>query len=266
MIHPLSNVHPEAKIAASAIIEAFATVDKDVTVGENTWVGSGAVLMNGARIGNNCKIHQGAVIAGVPQDLKFVGEVTTAEIGDNTTVREYVTVNRGTNAKHKTVIGQNCLIMSYVHVAHDCVIGNNVILVSYVALAGEVEVDDWAIVGGKSAAHQFTRIGAHAMISGGSLIGKDVPPYTKAAHNPLSYVGINIIGLRRRGFTPEQTEMIHNIYRIVYQSGLNTTNALAKAEAELPVSEDRDYVLNFIRNSKRGIMKGYKGKETDFEL
>ena len=266
MIHPLSNVHPEAKIAASAIIEAFVTIDKDVVVGENTWVGSSAVLMDGARIGNNCKIHQGAVIAGVPQDLKFVGEITTAEIGDNTTIREYVTVNRGTNAKGKTVIGKNCLVMSYVHVAHDCVIGDNVILVSYVALAGEVEVGDWAIVGGKSAAHQFTRIGAHAMISGGSLIGKDVPPYTKAAHLPLAYVGINIIGLRRRGFNPEQTELIHNIYRIVYQSGLNTTNALAKAEAELPASEDRDYVLNFIRNSKRGIMKGYKGKETDFDL
>lgn len=266
MIHPLSNVHPEAKIPDSATIEAFVTIEKDVVVGENTWVGSGAVLMNGSRVGSNCKIHQGAVIAGVPQDLKFVGEETTAEIGDNTTIREYVTVNRGTNAKGKTVIGKNCLVMSYVHVAHDCLIGDNVILVSFVALAGEVEVDDWAIIGGKSAAHQFTHIGAHAMVSGGSLIGKDVPPYTKAAHNPLSYVGINIIGLRRRGFTPEMTETIHNVYRIVYQSGLNTTNAIAKVESELPQSSERDYILNFIRNSKRGIMKGYKGKETEFEL
>jgi UDP-N-acetylglucosamine acyltransferase len=263
----MSNVHPEAKIGANVVVEPFATIHRDVVVGDGTWISANAVLMNGARVGKNCKIYPGAVIAGEPQDLKFNGEASTAEIGDNTTIREYVTVNRGTAAsgKLRTVVGSNSLVMSYVHIAHDCRIGNNVIMSGYVGLAGEVEVGDWAIVGGGSLAHQFVHIGEHAMISGGSKIGKDIPPYVTAGHDPLVYGGVNVIGLRRRGYTAEQVKEIHDIYRILYQSKLNVTQACEEI-GKLPASAERDAILSFIRSSKRGIIRANVGGAVKIEL
>lgn len=257
MNQPFSYVHPEAVIADNVVIEPFVTVAKDVKIGEGTWVGPNATIMEGARIGKNCKIFPGAVISAVPQDLKFKGEKTTVEIGDNTTIRECVTVNRGTAAKGKTIIGSNCLLMAYVHIAHDCILGDNVILNNSVGLAGEVEVDDWAIVGAMTGVHQFVHIGKHVMISGMSGVGKDVPPYIKAGRVPLSYTGINSIGLRRRNFANGIINDIQEIYRILYQRGLNNSDAIEFIEANLPASNERDDVILFVRNSKRGIIKGY---------
>ena len=203
MISPLAYIHPEAKIAEGVTIEPFSTVAKNVTIGEGTWIGPNVSIMEGARIGKNCKIYPGAVIAGNPQDLKYAGEDTTAEIGDNTTIRECVTVNKGTIDRNKTAIGNNCLIMAYVHVAHDCLLGNNIILANGVNLAGHVEIEDFAILEGIVAVQQFVKIGAHSFITGGSLVRKNVPPFVKAAREPLSYVGINSVGLRRKGYSNE---------------------------------------------------------------
>ncbi len=257
MKQPLAYIHPEAKIAPNVVIEPFVTIDKNVIIQEGTRIGSNATILEGTRIGRNCNIFPGAVIGAIPQDLKFVGEDTIVEIGDNTTIREFVTINRGTKAKGKTVIGSNCLLMAYVHVAHDCVIGDQVILVNSVQVAGEVVINDWAIVGGLSAIHQFVHIGAHAMISGGSLVSKDVPPFVKAGRERLSYVGVNSIGLRRRNFTNEQIRDIQDCYRVLFQSSLNNTEALLHIEAELPASKERDEIILFVKNSKRGIIKGY---------
>ena len=257
MKQPLAYVHPEAKIADNVVIEPFASIDKDVVIGEGTRIGSSVTIMPGVRIGKNCSIFPGAVIGAIPQDLKFKGEYSIVEIGDNTTIREYVTINRGTSAKGKTVVGNNCLLMAYVHVAHDCVVGNNVILVNSTQLAGEVIIDDFAILGGMSAVHQFVHVGPHVMISGGSLVRKDVPPYIKAGREPLSYVGINSIGLRRRNFTNEKIREVQEIYRYIYQKGLNISQAAEIIEAEMPASTERDEVLLFIKDSKRGIIRGY---------
>lgn len=257
MIHQLACVHPDARIGEHVIIEPFVNVAKDVIIGDGTYIMSNAVIMDGARIGNNCRIFPGAVIAGIPQDLKFDGEYTTVEIGDNTTIREYVTINRGTKTKNRTVVGNNCLLMAYAHVAHDVRIGNNCIIVSHSGIAGEVEIDDWAILAGGTMVHQFVRIGAHVMIGGASKVRKDVPPFVKAARDPLAYVGVNSIGLRRRGFTNEKIWELQDIYRALYQKGLNNSEALAYIEENFPHSEERDYVIDFVRNSKRGIMKGY---------
>jgi UDP-N-acetylglucosamine acyltransferase len=257
MKQPLAYVHPDAKIADSVIIEPFATINDDVVIGEGTTIGSSATIMPGVRIGKNCHIFPGAVIGAVPQDLKFRGEYSTVEIGDNTTIREFVTINRGTVAKGKTVVGSNCLLMAYVHVAHDCIVGNNVILVNNTQLAGEVIVDDYAILGGMVAVHQFVRVGSHVMLSGGSLVRKDVPPFIKAGREPLSYVGINSIGLRRRNFSNEKIREVQEIYRYIYQKGLNISQAVEIIEAEMPASPERDEVLLFIKDSKRGIIRGY---------
>jgi UDP-N-acetylglucosamine acyltransferase len=257
MKQPLAYVHPEAIIADSAIIEPFATIYKDVIIGEGTKIGSSATIMPGVRIGKNCQIFPGAVIGAVPQDLKFRGEYSTVEIGDNTTIREFVTINRGTSAKGKTIVGSNCLLMAYVHVAHDCVVGNNVILVNNTQLAGEVIVDDYAILAGMVAVHQFVHVGSHVMIAGGSLVRKDVPPFIKAGREPLSYVGINSIGLRRRNVSNEKIREIQEIYRYIYQKGLNISQAVEIIEAEMPASTERDEVLLFIKDSKRGIIRGY---------
>ncbi|MDP2112455.1 MAG: acyl-ACP--UDP-N-acetylglucosamine O-acyltransferase, partial [Bacteroidota bacterium] len=221
MKQPLAYVHPEAKLAENVVIEPFVTIDKDVIIGEGTRIGSSVTILPGVRIGKNCQIFPGAVIGAVPQDLKFRGEYSTVEIGDNTTIREFVTINRGTSAKGKTVIGNNCLLMAYVHVAHDCIVGNNVILVNNTQLAGEVIVDDYAILAGMVAVHQFVHVGSHVMIAGGSLVRKDVPPFIKAGREPLSYVGINSIGLRRRNISNEKIREIQEIYRYIYQKGLN---------------------------------------------
>jgi UDP-N-acetylglucosamine acyltransferase len=257
MIQPLAYVHPQAKVANNVILDPFVTIEKNVEIGEGTWIGHHATIMEGARIGRNCRIFPGAVISAIPQDLKFDGEETTVHIGDNTTIREFVTVNRGTKASYKTVIGKNCLLMAYVHVAHDCVIGNNVILANAATLAGHIEIDDFAIVGGLAAVHQFVKIGAHSMISGGGMARKDIPPYTKAAREPLSYVGVNSIGLRRRGFTNEQINQIQEIYRIIYLKNYNVSQAVNIIEADVPATPERDEILTFIASSARGIMKGY---------
>ena len=264
MNQPLAYVHPGAKIAKNVVIEPFATIHNNVEIGEGTWIGSNVTIMEGARIGKNCTIFPGAVISAVPQDLKFGGEETVAVIGDNTTIRECVTINRGTSASGQTVVGSNCLIMAYAHVAHDCVVGSNVIMANSVALAGHVTVGDHAVLGGLAAVHQFITIGEHAMISGGSLVRKDVPPFTKAAKEPLSYVGINSIGLRRRGFSTEKIREIQDIYRIVYQKNYNNSQAIDFIEAEMEATPERDEIITFIKNSSRGIMKGYTsslGKE-----
>ncbi len=257
MKQPLAYVHPEANIADNVVIEPFVSIDKDVIVGDGTRIGSSVTIMPGVRIGKNCRIFPGAVIGAVPQDLKFKGEYSTVEIGDNTTIREFVTINRGTSAKGKTVVGSNCLLMAYVHVAHDCVVGNDVILVNNVQLAGEVVIDDFAIIGGMSAIHQFVRVGSHVMVSGGSLVRKDIPPFIKAGREPLSYVGINSIGLRRRNFSNEKIREVQEIYRYIYQKGLNISQAVEIIEAEMPASTERDEVLLFIKDSKRGIIRGY---------
>ena len=260
MIQPLSYVHPNAKIADNVVIDPFVTIAKNVEIGEGTWIGSNVTIMEGARIGKNCRIFPGAIISGIPQDLKFEGEKSLAIIGNNTTVRECATINRGTSVTGKTEVGKNCLIMAYSHIAHDCKIGNNCIIVNSVALGGHVNIGDYAIIGGLSAVHQFASIGKHAMVSGGSLIRKDVPPYVKAAREPLSFVGINSIGLRRRGFSDEKIKEIQEIFRILYQKNNNNTQALLKIETEINASPERDEIISFIQNSGRGIMKGFNQK------
>jgi len=257
MKQPLAYVHPEAQIADNVVIEPFVSIDKDVVIGEGTRIGSNATIFPGTRIGKNCRIFPGAVIGAIPQDLKFRGEYSTVEIGDGTTIREFVTVNRGTAARGKTTVGNGCLIMAYVHIAHDCAVGNNVILVNNTQLAGEVIVDDYAIISGMTAIHQFCHIGSHVMISGGSLVRKDVPPFIKAGREPLSYVGINSIGLRRRNYNNDKIRETQDIYRYIYQKGLNTAQAVEIIEAEMPATPERDEMLLFVKDSKRGIIRGY---------
>ena len=263
--HPLANVHPEAVIGANVVIEPFATIQKDVTIGEGSWIGPNAVIWEGSRLGKNVKVYPGASVSSIPQDLKFAGEKTETFIGDNTVIRESVTISRGTVDKHKTVIGKNCLLMAYVHIAHDCIIGNNCIFANAVQVAGHVTIDDWAIIGGASALHQFVKIGAHVMLSGGSLVRKDVPPYAKAAREPLTYAGVNSIGLRRRGFTPEKINEIQEIYRTIFLKGFNNSKALDVVEKEISPSTERDYIINFIRSSERGVMKGFSTSTASFE-
>ena len=256
MNQPLSYIHPEAKIASNVVIEPFTTIHKDVVIKEGTWIGSNVTIMEGARIGKNCKIFPGAVISAIPQDLKFEGEETTAVIGDNTVIRECVTINRGTVDRYKTVIGSHVLLMAYVHIAHDCIIGDHSILANAVQVAGHVVMDDYAYIGGMSALHQFVKVGEHAMISGGSLVRKDVPPYIRAAREPLGYSGINSIGLRRRGYSNEKINEIQEIYRVIYLSGMNNSAALDKIELVMAPSKERDEILNFVRTSERGITRG----------
>jgi len=259
MNQPLAYIHPGSKIATNVVVEPFTTIHNNVTIGSGTWIGSNVTIMEGARIGKNCRIFPGAVISAIPQDLKFDGEDSLVVIGDNTTIRECVTVNRGTKALGKTEIGNNCLIMATSHIAHDCIIGNNCILANGSVIAGHVTVGDFAILSGLVAVHQFIHIGQHALVSGGSLVRKDVPPFTKAGKEPLSYVGINSIGLRRRGFDTEKIREIQNIYRILYQKNYNTSQASEKIEADMEATKERDQILLFIKNSQRGIMKGYTG-------
>ncbi|MCF6167021.1 acyl-ACP--UDP-N-acetylglucosamine O-acyltransferase [Lutibacter sp.] len=259
MNQPLAYIHPGAKIATNVVVEPFTTIYNNVTIGAGTWIGSNVTIMEGARIGKNCRIFPGAVISAIPQDLKFDGEDSLAIIGDNTTIRECVTVNRGTKALGKTQIGDNCLIMATSHVAHDCIVGNNCILANGSIIAGHVTIGDFAILSGLVAVHQFIHIGDHSLVSGGSLVRKDVPPYTKAGKEPISFIGINSIGLRRRGFETEKIREIQNIFRILYQKNYNTTQALEKIEAEMEATKERDQIILFIKNSQRGIMKGYIG-------
>ncbi|MDO5656385.1 MAG: acyl-ACP--UDP-N-acetylglucosamine O-acyltransferase [Flavobacteriaceae bacterium] len=256
-MNQLAYVHPGAKIAKNVSISPFAFIDDDVEIGEGTWIGPNATIMRGARIGKNCKIFPGAVVSADPQDLKYQGEETYTYIGDNTIIREAVTVNKGTKALGFTKIGSNCLIMATVHIAHDCIVGNNVILVNGVALAGHIEVDDYAIVGGMSPVHQFTKIGRHALVAGGTLVRKDVPPFVKAARDPISYVGINSVGLRRRGFESKKIAEIQAIYRILFQKKLNVSQAVQMIETEMEATPERDEIIQFVTESSRGIMRGY---------
>ena len=256
MHSPLAVVHPEAQIGKNVIVEPFAFIEKDVVIGDNCRIYPHAVVLEGSRIGKGCHIFPGAVISGIPQDLKFAGEKTTAEIGDHTTVRECVTVNRGTASRGKTIVGNNCLLMAYSHIAHDCILKNNIIIGNASQIAGEVEIDDFAILSGSILVHQFTRISQHVMIQGGSRVGKDIPPYTLIGRDPIAYCGINIVGLRRRGFTNQQVFLIQDIYRTLYTRGLNNTDALLAIETEYEASKERDLILNFIKSSKRGIVRG----------
>lgn len=253
---PSTDLRPKLIIGNNVHIEPSATLHGGITIGDGTWIGSNTTIHDGARIGKNCRIFPGAVISAVPQDLKFGGEKTTLEVGDNTTIRECATLNRGTSAYGKTVIGSNVLIMAYVHIAHDCQIGNNVILVNGVNMGGHVEVDNYAIVGGMAAIHQFVKIGCHAMISGGSMVRKDVPPFVKAGRDPVQYEGVNSIGLRRRGFSNETIHGIQEIYRKIFLSGMNNSRALDFIETQLPPTEERDEIITFIRNAARGIIRG----------
>lgn len=257
MSKDLAYIHPEAKIGKNVKIEAFAWIDKNVVIDDGTWIGPNAVIMEGARIGKNCKIFPGAVVSAIPQDMKFKGEDSTTEIGDNVILRECVTVNRGTASKGTTIIGDNCLLMAYVHIGHDCILKNNIIISNSTNAAGEVIIDDYAIISGNVQIHQFVHIGGHVMISGGSLVRKDIPPYITAAHEPVSYVGVNSIGLRRRNFSNDTITQIQDIYREVFVKEQNVAQALKYIETKITPSNERDCILNFIKNSERGIVRGY---------
>lgn len=262
MIQPLSYIHPEAQIAENVVIEPFSTIHKDVVIGEGTWIGSNVTIMDGARIGKNCKIFPGAVISGEPQDLKYEGEITTAEIGDNTTIRECVTINRGTKDRFRTVIGKNCLIQAYSHIAHDCIVGDYCIFSNSSTLAGHITVGDYVVLAGLVAVHQFCHIGSHAFVTGGTLVRKDVPPFIKAAREPISYAGVNSVGLRRRGYTTEQITEVQNIYRVLFVQNRNLSKALDLVEAEFEPTELRDEILTFVRNSNRGVVRGFNQGKT----
>lgn len=261
MISHLAYIHPDARLGSNVTVDPFTCIHNDVEIGEGCHIASNVTIYPGARIGKNCKIFPGAVIAAIPQDLKFKGEASIVEIGDNVTIRECVTINRGTVDRMKTTVGNNVLLMAYVHLAHDCSVGNNAILANAVNLAGHITIGDFAIVGGLSAVHQFVNIGQHVMISGGSLVRKDVPPYTKSGREPLSYVGVNSVGLRRRGFSDDKIQEIQNVYRYLYIKGYAINKALDLIEAELPATPERDEIVDFCRNAKRGIMKGYFSKD-----
>lgn len=255
MIQSLSYIDPGAKIAPNVIIDPFSVIHKNVEIGEGTWIGSNVTIYEGARIGKNCKIFPGAVISAVPQDLKFQGEETTAIIGDGTTIRECVTINRGTKDKYRTEVGKNCLIMAYVHVAHDCIVGDNVIIANGVQLAGHVVIQNNVNIGGMCAVHQFVKVGKFAYVTGGSMVRKDVPPYIKVAKDPLSYAGINSVGMQRRGYSEEKIIEVQDIYRTIFLKKLNITQAMSQVELEFHYSEQRDEILNFIRNSSKGVVR-----------
>lgn len=252
-------VSPKAQIGNNVTIGAYAVIEEDVVIGDDCWIAPHAIIMNGTRIGSNCRVFPGAVLGAIPQDMKFEGEESELVIGNNVTVREYCTLNRGTKYNHRTVVEDNCLIMAYVHLGHDCIIKKNAILVNNVNLAGHVEVGESAIIGGMAAIHQFVKIGDHAMISGGSLVRKDVPPYVKAGREPLSFIGVNSLGLKRRGFSTEQIREIQEIYRILFVRGYNTTQAIGIIETTVNSSEFRENILDFLEKADRGIMKGFKG-------
>lgn len=262
MVHQLSNVDKRAKIGKNVVVEAFTSIGGDVEIGEGTWIGPNVTIMDGARIGKNCRIFPGTVISAIPQDLKFEGEDSQVIIGDGTTIRECVTINRGTKALGYTKIGKNCLIMATTHIAHDCVLGDHVIIVNGSAIAGHVEIGDHTVMGGLSAVHQFCKIGRHVMISGGTLVRKDIPPYIKVAREPMSYAGINSVGLRRRGFTNDKIFEIQQIYRYLFQMKMNNTQAISFIEKEMLPTDERDEIIEFIKNAPRGIVKGYlSGRE-----
>ncbi|RKY56615.1 MAG: acyl-[acyl-carrier-protein]--UDP-N-acetylglucosamine O-acyltransferase [Candidatus Neomarinimicrobiota bacterium] len=255
-IHPTAIIHPEASIGKDVTISPYSWINKNVTIGDNSQIGSHTVLLPGTHIGKECKVLHHAVLGEIPQDLKFGGETTTVEIGDRTTIREFVTVNRGTKDHWKTVVGSDCLIMAYAHIAHDCIVGNNVIMANAVNLSGHVEIENWAIIGGMVGVHQFVKIGQHSFIGGHYRVTKDIPPYIIAAGEPIAYHGINIIGLRRRGFTSETIRTIKQIYQLIFRSDYNVSDAIEKIENEGKLIPEIQNVVKFIKNSERGIIKG----------
>lgn len=265
MIHPHTYIHPNAKLAPNVKVDPFSVIHQNVEIGSGTWIGSNVTIMEGARIGDNCRIFPGAVIAGIPQDLKYEGENTTVIIGNNTTIREFVTINRGSKDKWTTRVGNNCLIMAYSHIAHDCVIGNNCIMSNNCQIAGHVTIGDFTILAGMCAVHQFVQIGQHSFIAGGSLVSKDVPPYIKAGRTPLSYAGVNSVGLKRRGFSLERINHILDIYRVIYNKNMNTTQALNFIEEEVAATDERDEIVTFISDSGRGIIKRFSKGSMDEE-
>jgi len=256
MISKLANISSGANLGDNVRIDAFSTISDNVTIGANTIIHSNVVIYSGTTIGEGCEVFPGAVLGATPQDLKFVGEDTIVEIGNNTVIRECVTIHRGTKDKWKTTIGDNCLLMTYVHVAHDCQIGNNVILASYTGLSGHVIVEDFAILEGKVATQQFVRIGAHSFIAGASLVRKDVPPFIKAAREPLGFAGVNSVGLRRRGFEDSFVKQIEDIYRLLYVQNANVSKGLEAIKEVMPESDARTQILDFIANADKGIIKG----------
>ncbi len=251
----MNQIHPDARLGNNVRVGAFTCIYDNVEIGDNCEIGNNVTIFPGARIGDGVKIFPGAVIAGIPQDLKFKGEDTVAIIGNGTTIRECATVNRGTASRGYTKIGDNCLIMAYTHVAHDCVIGNGVIISNATQLAGEVIVDDCAVIGGGSLVHQFCHLGKNIMLQGGALVNKDIPPYVKAAREPISYVGLNTVGMHRHGFSPERIQIIKDVYRILYLSDLNVNNAVRRIRENIPQSDERDEILEFVENSERGIIR-----------
>jgi UDP-N-acetylglucosamine acyltransferase len=263
MISSLAHISPDAVLGKDVKVDPFAVIHNNVTIGDGTHIMSGAVIMEGTTIGKGCLVFPGAVNAAIPQDLKFIGENTTVEIGDFTTIREYVTINRGTQDKWKTIVGSHCLLMAYVHVAHDCILGNHVILANSVQLAGHVEVGDYAIIGGMAGAPQFSRIGAHSYVAGHTVINKDVPPFIKAGRVPISYAGVNSVGLQRRGFSSDTINAILEVYRTIYNKGLNTSQALFHVEQQLPACAEKDSIISFIKESKRGIIKVFSKDALD---
>ncbi len=260
MIHQLACVSPDAKLGANVTVDPFTMIHPNVEIGEGTWIGSNVTIYEGTRIGKNCRIFPGAVLGAVPQDLKFEGEQTTVVIGDNTTIRECVTINRGTKDKFITSIGSSCLLMAYTHIAHDCIVGDNVIIANGVQMAGHVTVENNARIGGLSAIHQFVNIGRHVMIEGGSMVSKDVPPFVKAGRYPLAYEGVNSVGLRRSGFSSERINEIQDIYRILFVQNRNLSKAIVKVEADLSITAERDEILSFIQGSERGVLKGFNAR------
>jgi UDP-N-acetylglucosamine acyltransferase len=266
MISPLASIHPNAQLGNNVTVDPFAVIHDQAVIGDGSHIMSHAVIMSHSKIGKNCRIFPGAVIGAIPQDLKFIGEETTAEVGDNSTIRECVTINRGTKDKWKTVVGSNCLLMAYAHVAHDCIVGNNVILANGVQLAGHVEIGDYAIIGGLAGAHQFTRIGAHTYIAGHTVIRKDVPPFVKAAREPMSYMGLNIVGLQRRSFKQEEIDTISKIYHLLFVGNHSTSTAVNMIRNEVPDGERKTEILHFIESSRAGIIKRYSKNGVDEDL
>lgn len=255
MISPLAYVSPDAQIGKDVEIGPFAVIHSNVIIGDGCRIGSNATICEYTQLGKNCQVFPSAVIGAIPQDLKFKGEESWAIIGDNCVLREFVTIHRGTASKGKTVVGNDNLIMAYCHIAHDCILGSNIIMSNVTQLAGEVEIDDFAIIGGGTLVHQFSHIGSHVMIQGGSKVNKDIPPFAIVAREPIAFCGINSVGLNRRGFTPEQIHTIQEVYRLLYNNGMNTTQALAHIEATMPQTPERDIIVSFVRASSRGIVK-----------
>lgn len=254
-IHPTAIVDPKAEIAAEVAIGPYAVVQQDVVIGNGCQIGSHVLIHAGTRIGQNCRVFKGAVLGTDPQDLKYAGEQTTLKIGDNTTVREFCTLNRGSSHRLKTVVGSNTLLMAYVHIAHDCIIGNNVILANAVNMAGHVTIEDFVSVGGMTPIHQFVKIGKHSFIGGGLRVPKDVPPYILAAGEPLTYEGINKVGLSRRGFSGEVMLQMRRAYKLIYRSKLNVSQAISQIESTMEIIPEIQDIIEFIRASERGIIK-----------